>query len=87
MAKKATLDLLTVGNMTFTGDPRYSILHQNHNNWVLVIKNMDKMDEGRFICSVQTFPKQSLRVFVNVHGKPPPPPTISQCCQLVPISK
>ena len=46
----------------------YSIMHQNFNNWVLVIKNVDKMDEGRYICTVQTFPKESLIVFVRVDG-------------------
>ena len=68
MSRKTTLDLLTVGNMTFSGDTRYSILHQKYNNWVLVIKNVDMMDEGRYICMVQTFPEQLLNVFVRVHG-------------------
>ena len=69
VSRNTTLDLLTVGNMTFSGDPRYSIIHQKHNNWVLVIKNVDMMDEGRYICMVQTFPEQSLSVFVRVHGE------------------
>ena len=63
------MELLTVGNMILAGDPRYSIMHQNFNNWVLVIMNVDKMDEGRYICTVQTFPKESLIVFVRVDGK------------------
>ena len=69
VSRETTLDLLTVGNMTFSGDTRYSILHQKNNNWVLVIKNVDLMDEGRYICTVQTFPEQSLSVFVRVHGE------------------
>ena len=69
MSRGSTLDLLTVGNMTFSGDPRYSILHQKMNNWVLVIKDVDMLDEGKYICTVQTFPEQSLSVFVRVHGE------------------
>ena len=69
LARQTSLDLLTVGNMTFSGDTRYSILHQKYNNWVLVIKNVDMMDMGRYICTVQTFPEQSLSVFVRVHGE------------------
>ena len=68
MSRRSTLELLTVGNMTFAGDPRYSIMHQDFNNWVLVVKKVDKMDEGRYICTVQTFPEESVSVFVRVDG-------------------
>ena len=64
-----TLDLFTVGNMTFSGDHKYSILHQKLNNWVLVIKEVDMLDKGKYICTSQTFPEQSLSVFVRVHGE------------------
>ena len=66
------MDLFTVGNMTFSGDHKYSILHQKLNNWVLVIKKvnmLDMLDEGKYICTIQTFPEQSLSVFVRVHGE------------------
>ena len=69
VARGTNLDLLTVGNMTFSRDPRYSILHQNLNNWVLVIKKLEAGDEGRYICTLQTFPEQSLMVFLRVHGE------------------
>ena len=33
--RKDTIDLLTVGNTTFTGDNRYSVQFQNPTDWVL----------------------------------------------------
>ena len=60
------MDHLTVGKMAFSGDSRYSILHQKLNNWVLVIKEVDMLDKGKYICTSQTFPEQSLSVFVRV---------------------
>ena len=64
----ASLDLLTVGNLTFSGDDRYSILHQSHNNWVLVIDTVNMADTGTYICTVQTFPQQNIMVNVRVLG-------------------
>ena len=70
----ASLDLLTVGNLTFSGDDRYSILHQPPNNWVLVIDTVNMADTGTYICTVQTFPQQNIMVKVVVLGTPPAPP-------------
>jgi hypothetical protein len=36
---------------------------------VSVIKEVDMLDEGKYICTVQTFPEQSLSVFVRVNGE------------------
>ena len=58
------MDHLTVGKMAFSGDSRYSILHQKLNNWVLVIKEVDMVDNGKYIFTVQTFPEQSLSEFM-----------------------
>ena len=69
VSRGTTLDLITVGNTTFSMDPRYSILQQNINNWVLVIKKVETRDEGTYICTIQTFPEQSLMVFVRVQGE------------------
>ena len=75
----SSLDLLTVGNLTFSGDERYSILHQHPNNWVLVIDTVNMADTGRYICTVQTFPQQNIMVKVVVLGmtdNPSPPPPL-----------
>ena len=38
LKETGSLDLLTVGNLTFSGDIRHSIIKQRHNDWVLVIQ-------------------------------------------------
>ena len=73
----SSLDLLTVGNLTFSGDERYSILHQPPNNWVLVIDNVNMADTGIYICTVQTFPQQNIMVKVVVLGNTLPPSSFS----------
>merc|ERR1719410_1554649 len=54
--------------MTFSGDPRYSIVVQNPTNWALVIEQVQARDAGKYICSLETFPKQSLMVYLQVNG-------------------
>ncbi|XP_023345934.1 uncharacterized protein LOC111714927, partial [Eurytemora carolleeae] len=66
--RKDTIDLLTVGNTTFTGDNRYSVQFQNPTDWVLRIENVESRDAGKFICTLQTYPKQTLIVFLQVDG-------------------
>ena len=39
--KQSTMDLLTVGENTFTGDQRFSVRRRVKNNWSLVIKKVD----------------------------------------------
>ena len=65
----STMDLLTLDNATFTGDPRYSIVVQNPTNWALVIEQVQARDAGKYICSLETFPKQSLMVYLQVNGE------------------
>ena len=69
MSRETSLDLLTVGNLTFSGDPRHSILRQRHNDWVLVIQSVTMEDSGTYICTVQTYPPQNIMVNVKVLGK------------------
>jgi len=64
----STMDLLTLDNMTFAGDPRYSVVVQNPTNWALVIDNVQARDAGKYICTLETFPKQSLMVYLQVDG-------------------
>ena len=68
VTRDASLDLLTVGNLTFSGDERHSVIRQNPNNWVLAIKNVQEGDEGNYTCTVHTFPEQSIIVRLRVDG-------------------
>ena len=64
-----SLDLLTVGNLTFSGDSRHSIIKQRRNDWVLVIQDVTREDSGTYICTLQTYPPQDILVNVKVLGK------------------
>jgi len=64
----STLDLLTLDNTTFSADPRYSLVFQNPTNWALIIEGVQARDAGKYICSLETFPKQSLMVYLQVDG-------------------
>ena len=76
VSRDASLDLLTVGNLTFSGDDRHSILRQRHNDWVLVIRSVTKEDSGTYICAVHTYPPKNIMVNVNVLGSNLPAKTI-----------
>ena len=65
----STMDLLTLDNSTFSGDPRFSVVFQNPTNWALVIEKVTARDAGKYICSLETFPKQSLMVYLQVDGE------------------
>lgn len=62
------IDLLTVGNTTFSVDPRYTVQFQNPTNWALRITNLNHGDAGRYICTLQTYPKQAISIYLEVHG-------------------
>ena len=66
---RSTMDLLTLDNITFSGDSRFSVVRQNPTNWALVIEQVQARDAGKYICSLETFPKQSLMVYLQVNGE------------------
>ena len=66
---RSTMDLLTLDNVTFSGDSRFSVVRQNPTNWALVIDGVEARDAGKYICTLETFPKQSLIVYLQVDGQ------------------
>merc|ERR550519_1400849 len=40
----STMDLLTLDNITFSGDSRFSVVRQNPTNWALVIDGVEARD-------------------------------------------
>jgi len=79
--RKSTMDLLTVGNTTFTGDQRVSVqvgnprtnwepnpTQLNPTNWGLRIEKVVPSDAGRYVCTLETFPKKSLFLLLQVNG-------------------
>ncbi|XP_067638034.1 uncharacterized protein dpr18 isoform X2 [Eurosta solidaginis] len=56
------VSLLTVGNITYSGDPRIRVKFQYPNNWRLLINPTQKEDAGIYMCQVSTHPP---RVFTT----------------------
>nr|XP_036232512.1 uncharacterized protein LOC106621618 isoform X2 [Bactrocera oleae] len=56
------VSLLTVGNITYSGDPRIHVKFQYPNNWRLLINPIQREDAGVYMCQVSTHPP---RVFTT----------------------
>ncbi|XP_070144056.1 uncharacterized protein dpr18 [Drosophila kikkawai] len=56
------VSLLTVGNVTYSGDPRIRVKFQYPNNWRLLINPTQTEDAGIYMCQVSTHPP---RVFTT----------------------
>uniref|UniRef100_A0A0K8W2S9 Ig-like domain-containing protein n=1 Tax=Bactrocera latifrons TaxID=174628 RepID=A0A0K8W2S9_BACLA len=56
------VSLLTVGNITYSGDPRIRVKFQYPNNWRLLINPTQREDAGVYMCQVSTHPP---RVFTT----------------------
>ncbi|XP_016925310.2 uncharacterized protein dpr18 [Drosophila suzukii] len=56
------VSLLTVGNVTYSGDPRIRVKFQYPNNWRLLINPTQTEDAGVYMCQVSTHPP---RVFTT----------------------
>ncbi|XP_032311855.1 uncharacterized protein LOC6503205 isoform X2 [Drosophila ananassae] len=50
------VSLLTVGNITYSGDPRIQVKYQYPNNWRLLINPTQREDAGIYMCQVSTHP-------------------------------
>lgn len=61
--------LLTVGNNTYSGDPRIKVKFQYPNNWRLHINPMQKEDAGLYMCQVSTHPPRVFATNVTVLRK------------------
>uniref|UniRef100_A0A336LKU9 CSON010974 protein n=1 Tax=Culicoides sonorensis TaxID=179676 RepID=A0A336LKU9_CULSO len=61
------LQLLTVGNHTYSADTRYSVDFQYPNNWRLKITAAIENDEGIYECQISTHPPRLYRVFLTVN--------------------
>uniref|UniRef100_A0AAR5QKC1 Ig-like domain-containing protein n=3 Tax=Dendroctonus ponderosae TaxID=77166 RepID=A0AAR5QKC1_DENPD len=65
--RKRDLHILTSGIHTYTGDGRFSVRHPEHSDdWDLRIEYVQKRDAGVYECQVNTEPKISLPIMLNV---------------------
>ncbi|KAF7997955.1 hypothetical protein HCN44_009353 [Aphidius gifuensis] len=61
--------LLTYGQLTYTGDSRYTVEFQYPDNWKLKIRNVNSSDEGQYECQISTHPPMT--IVVNLHINAP----------------
>ncbi|XP_055711065.1 uncharacterized protein LOC129806463 isoform X2 [Phlebotomus papatasi] len=60
------VSLLTVGNVTYSGDPRIAVKFQYPNNWRLHINPIQREDAGLYMCQVSTHPPRVFATNVTV---------------------
>lgn len=63
------VSLLTVGNVTYSGDPRIGVRFQYPNNWRLHINPLRQEDGGEYMCQVSTHPPKVFTTNLTVLGK------------------
>lgn len=65
------VSLLTVGNNTYSGDPRIRVKFQYPNNWRLHINPIKYDDGGLYMCQVSTHPPRVFATNLTILGKYP----------------
>lgn len=63
------VSLLTVGNVTYSSDPRIRVKFQYPNNWRLLINPTQWDDAGIYMCQVSTHPPRVFTTNLTVIGK------------------
>ncbi|XP_014209913.1 titin homolog isoform X2 [Copidosoma floridanum] len=62
------MNLLTVGQQTYTGDSRYTVEFQYPDNWRLRIKSANSSDEGQYECQISTHPPKFIHVNLHINA-------------------
>lgn len=64
------LHILTSGRHTFSSDSRFESVHSSSSGdfWGLRIRGVHISDTGQYECQVNTDPKMSLAIYLNVQG-------------------
>lgn len=63
------MTLLTYGQQTYSGDPRYTVEFQYPDNWRLQIKYVNSSDEGQYECQISTHPPKTIHVNLHINGE------------------
>lgn len=63
-----SVQLLTVGNSTYSNDNRLAVTWRYPGNWTLQITSIELTDSGCYQCQVNTHPAISLFVYLQVQG-------------------
>nr|XP_053646970.1 LOW QUALITY PROTEIN: zwei Ig domain protein zig-8-like [Cherax quadricarinatus] len=67
--RRRDLHILTAGHHTYSADDRFQMVHtEGSNEWTLVVRYAQERDAGVYECQVNTDPKLSRPVTLNVLG-------------------
>ncbi|KAG7161647.1 Zwei Ig domain protein zig-8-like 10, partial [Homarus americanus] len=66
--RRRDLHILTTGHHTYSADDRFQVVHsQDSDQWTLVVTYAQLRDSGIYECQVNTDPKLSRPVTLNVY--------------------
>ena len=60
--------ILSIATMLFIADSRFSVERPTVSNWNLMIKEVNKFDQGNYTCQITTDPTKSKVVTLQVEG-------------------
>ena len=61
--------ILTVQSSVITRNPRISVSHEGHRTWNLHIREVQRADEGAYMCQINTAKAKTRLSYLNVVGK------------------
>lgn len=61
--------ILTVQNHVITRNPRIGVSHEGHRTWNLQIKEVQRSDQGAYMCQINTARAKTRLAYLNVVGE------------------
>ena len=61
--------ILTVQNNVITRNPRIGVSHEGHRTWNLHIRNVQRTDQGAYMCQINTSKAKTRLGYLNVVGE------------------
>ena len=61
--------ILTVKNTVITRNPRIGVSSEGDRSWLLHIKNVQRADQGAYMCQINTAKAKTKLGYLNVVGK------------------
>lgn len=64
-----TQTILTIANHVITKNHRIGVTHTDHRTWYLHIREVRQLDQGDYMCQINTDPMKSQVGYLEVVGK------------------
>ena len=61
--------ILTVQNHVITRNPRIGVSHEGHRTWNLHIRDVQRADQGAYMCQINTAKAKTRMGYLNVVGR------------------